>query len=79
MLTSGFIRVNRKRVEAPAYAIRKDDILTVAFPGMVRVLRVIGFANRRGKAAAAVALYEEIKPSSPRVEPHLLAKRGDMR
>lgn len=66
LVISGFVRVNKKRIETPAYTIRKDDILTVAFTGTVRVLRIIDFANRRGKAAAAVALYEEIKPSSPR-------------
>jgi len=27
-------------------------------------LRVIDFADRRGKAAEALALYEEIKPAS---------------
>ena len=64
MITSGYVRVNRKRIEAPAYTIRKQDILTIAFPGTVRILRVIDFTNRRGKAAAAVTLYEEIKPLS---------------
>lgn len=79
MVTSGYVRVNKKRVATPAHSIRKDDILTVAFPSTARVLRVIGLANRRGKASATVTLYEEINPSSPRGEPHLLAKREDMR
>lgn len=79
LVTSGYVRVNKRRVETPAYIIRKQDILTVAFPGTVRVLRVIDFTNRRGKAAAALYLYEEIKPSSPGSEPRLLAKREDMR
>ena len=65
MIASGHVRVNKKRVEAPAHFVRESDILTLAFPGRVRVLRVIGFADRRGKAAAAAALYEEIKPASP--------------
>lgn len=64
LVISGYVRVNKKRVETSAHTIRKQDILTVAFPGAVRVLRVIDFTNRRGKAAVAVALYEEIKPSS---------------
>ena len=64
MIASGHVRVNNKRVETPAYPIRKNDILTVAFLGGVRVLRAIDFADRRGKAAAAAKLYEEIKPAS---------------
>jgi ribosome-associated heat shock protein Hsp15 len=64
MIVSGYVRVNKKRVEAPAHSIRRDDILTIAFPGRIRVLRVVDFADRRGKAAVAVVLYEEIKPAS---------------
>lgn len=65
LVIAGYVRVNKKRVETSAHTIRKQDILTVAFPDTVRVLRVIDFTNRRDKAAVAVALYEEIKPSSP--------------
>lgn len=64
LVISGCVRVNKKRIETSAYTIRRQDILTVAFPGTVRVLRVIDFANRRGKAEVAVTLYEEIMPSS---------------
>jgi hypothetical protein len=37
-------------------------VLTVALPRKTRVLRVTGFASRRGAAALAHTLYEEIGP-----------------
>jgi ribosome-associated heat shock protein Hsp15 len=62
LVTSGHVRVNGKRVESSGHAVRKEDVLTVALPRTVRILRVMDYADRRGNAAAAVALYEEIKP-----------------
>jgi hypothetical protein len=40
--------------------IRQGAVLTVALPGTVRVLRAIHFSERRGKAATAARLYEEL-------------------
>jgi ribosome-associated heat shock protein Hsp15 len=60
MIESGHVRVNKKRVETPAHSIRESDILTIALSGKVRILRVVDFSERRGKAPAAFALYEEI-------------------
>jgi len=67
LAASGHVRVNGKRVETSAYAIRQGDVLTIALPSTVRVLRVIDFANRRGAAPDAKRLYEEVRdPSSPK-------------
>jgi len=39
--------------------VRPGDIVTVALDRRVRVLKVLGFALRRGPAEAGRALYEE--------------------
>lgn len=79
LAASGYVRVNGRRIEAAAHIVRTDDVLTVALPGTVRVLRITHFSDRRGKAAAAALLYEELrKAMSPRSERHLLAKRENM-
>lgn len=62
LVTSGHVRVNGRRVEASGHSVRKEDVLTVALPSTVRILRVIDYSDRRGNAMAANALYEEIKP-----------------
>ena len=61
LVASGYVRVNGRRAESPAYGVRKDDVLTVALFSKVRVLRVVDFAFRRGNAVLASTLYEEIK------------------
>ena len=80
MTASGCVRVNGKRVKAPSYTVREGDVLTVALPCTVRVLRVVDIANRRGTASDAKQLYEELRaPISLTSEPHLLAKRQHVR
>ncbi|HVX99163.1 MAG TPA: S4 domain-containing protein [Pseudorhodoplanes sp.] len=57
----GAVRVNGQRITAPGRKVSSGDVLTVALRH-VRVLRVKGFAERRGDAAAARALYEDLDP-----------------
>lgn len=60
LVASGHVRVNGRRAESSAHAVHKDDVLTIALLSRVRVLRVVDFASRRGSAAFAITLYEEI-------------------
>jgi ribosome-associated heat shock protein Hsp15 len=62
----GHVRVNGVRVAAPGRDVKCGDVVTVAFHGGVRILRVIGLAPRRGNAAAAAQLYEDLGNSPPR-------------
>ena len=80
LAASGYVRVNGRRIEAPGRAVRLGDVLTIALPKAVKVLRIIDFAERRAAAAATKRLYEEIEPSgSIPIEPDLLAKRKSVR
>jgi ribosome-associated heat shock protein Hsp15 len=56
----GSIRINRQPTDKPHARLRIGDVLTVPVHGTVRVVRVVGLAQRRGKAAEARMLYEEI-------------------
>jgi ribosome-associated heat shock protein Hsp15 len=66
---SGHVRLNSQRVDAPSRTVRAGDVVTVALDRTVRVLKVAGFAERRGSADAARTLYEDLSPISPRPEP----------
>jgi ribosome-associated heat shock protein Hsp15 len=59
----GHVRVNGVRVVAPGRDVKCGDVITVALDSGVRVLKVTGLAPRRGNAAAASLLYEEIGES----------------
>ena len=58
---SGYVRVNGARIVAPGRMVRTGDVITVALDRRVRVLKVTGFAERRGPAGAAASLYEVLE------------------
>ena len=57
----GFVRVNGTRIDAPARMVRTGDIITVALDRGVRVVKVIGFVERRGPAITAATLYQDLQ------------------
>ncbi len=69
LAASGHVRVNGQRVGIPGKALRISDVLTVALPGGVRVLRVVAFSARRGAAEEAKRLYEDIGLAVPKETP----------
>ncbi len=60
LIAEGYVRVNGERTEHPARAIKPGDVLTIALPARVRVLRVTGILPRRADAIAARSLYESV-------------------
>jgi ribosome-associated heat shock protein Hsp15 len=67
---SGRVRVNGQRINAPARTVRTGDVLTIALRDSVKILRVTGFAERRGSASDASPLYEDLsEPLPPRSAP----------
>jgi ribosome-associated heat shock protein Hsp15 len=72
LAAAGHVRINGQRVDAPSRAVRPGDVVTVALDRAVRVLKVLGFAERRGSADDARALCETIEPAPGRlVEPRV--------
>jgi ribosome-associated heat shock protein Hsp15 len=60
LVESGHVRINGTRETSPGHAIKIGDVITVALDRTVRVLKVTAFIERRGDAAAARVLYEEL-------------------
>jgi ribosome-associated heat shock protein Hsp15 len=70
LVEGGAVRLNRRPVDKPGTRVRPGDVLTVALgaglrldgapAGRVRVVRVVALAERRGPAAEACLLYDEI-------------------
>jgi ribosome-associated heat shock protein Hsp15 len=58
----GHVRINGARIDAASRPVRLGDVVTVALDRRVRVLKVIGFAIRRGSATDAAALFEDLAP-----------------
>jgi ribosome-associated heat shock protein Hsp15 len=60
LVAGGLVRLNQQVTEKPHARLRPGDVLTLPLPGGVRVVRVLEMALRRGPAAEARLLYEEI-------------------
>ena len=60
LAAAGYVRVNGIRIDAPGRMVRFGDVITVALERSVRVLKVIGFRERRGPAGSSETLYQEL-------------------
>jgi len=74
LVGAGHVRVNGDRAQKPAQTVAPGDVLTLAQPRVVRVLRVEALGLRRGPASEAQTLYTELSekrdetPPNPRFE-----------
>ena len=60
LIAGGHVRLNRVRVSKIDHAVKEGDILTLTLYSGVRVVRVLGVAERRGATSVAQRLYEEL-------------------
>ena len=66
LVEGGHVRINSKRVEDPAKAVKVGDTVTAALERQVRVLRVLGPGDRRGPYADARLLFEDLSDPAER-------------
>ena len=64
LVAKGRVRLNRQRVTKSHGRLQPGDVLTFPQDRRVRVIRVIDIGHRRGPAAEAAALYEDMAPES---------------
>ncbi len=72
LVEAGKVRIDRRRETKAGAAVKIGETLTIVLPDRVRVLRILGFADRRGSADAAAHLFEDLSPTR-----HRDADRGD--
>ena len=63
LVEAGHVRINGDRQKSPAHPVKLDDVVTVSLDRTVRIMKVTGFAERRGDAAAARVLYIDLQQS----------------
>ena len=61
LVEAGQVRVNGAREKSPGPGVKMGDVVTVGLDRSVRVLKVIGFSERRGDAQASRTLFEELR------------------
>lgn len=62
---SGKLRINGQVTHKANQSLRVDDILTFPLNQHVRVIKVVMLGTRRGPAAEAQSLYEDLDPPVP--------------
>ena len=79
---AGLVRINGTRTDTSSRPVRPGDVVTVALDRAVRILKVVGYAERRGSAEIARGLFEDLTPAAPatpRVPPAGLRDEGSGR
>ncbi|QHO73407.1 RNA-binding protein [Bradyrhizobium sp. CCBAU 051011] len=61
LVEAGHVRINGVREKSPGHSIKVGDVLTIALDHSVRVLKIVGFSERRGDATVARVLYEDLQ------------------
>lgn len=65
-IAAGGMRLNRQPTDKAHARLRVGDVLTLPLRGRVWVVRVVALAQRRGPAAEARLLYDEVPESAPK-------------
>ncbi len=63
LITSGKFRINREKVNKPAFAVKCGDVITTSVFGRLRILQIAAFSERREPATLACQLYIDRTPS----------------
>lgn len=59
------VRVNRALIDKASRTVRVGDVVTFPQGPRIRVVKVLALGHRRGPAAEAAALYEDLAPPAP--------------
>ena len=64
LVEGGRVRIGGNRQKTPSHPVKIGDVLTISLDDRIRVMRVTGFAERRGDAPAARSLYNHMDERS---------------
>jgi len=67
-IKAGKIRVNAVNVSSPSRTVTPGDVLTITKPRHVAILKLLACGVRRGPAAEAQDLYEDLTPPPPKTK-----------
>ena len=60
LVEDGHVRIDGRRTDNPAQALKLGDVLTLALPHATIVVRLISLGERRGSFEQAQLLYERL-------------------
>ena len=66
MVASGRLRINGESISKPHRTILPEMVLVFPQGEIIRTIKVLSLATRRGPASEAQALYEDLDPPQPK-------------
>jgi ribosome-associated heat shock protein Hsp15 len=60
LIEDGKVRVNRERTQKCSHNVKPQDVLTINLGNSIKVVRVLGEAEKRGPASSAHQLYQDL-------------------
>lgn len=69
LAADGHVRLNGQRLTEGDRPVRVGDVLTLALPGLTRVVEVLDLGERRGPASEARLLYRDLSPPAASTSP----------
>jgi ribosome-associated heat shock protein Hsp15 len=63
LVSEGKVRINAVRIDKLAHTVRVGDTITIVMRQQMRILKVAGFAQRRGSAEVAARLFHDLTPA----------------
>lgn len=69
LVTEGKVRLNGCKVDKPSTTVRVGDVVTTLLRQQVRILKVSGFAAKRGSAVIAATLFDDLSPPPVPADP----------
>jgi ribosome-associated heat shock protein Hsp15 len=66
LIMAGRLRLNGAIMSKPHRQAQLDMVLTFPQGDHIRVIRILGFSERRGPAVEAVQLFEDLAPPEPK-------------
>ncbi|MBL4785123.1 MAG: RNA-binding S4 domain-containing protein [Cohaesibacteraceae bacterium] len=68
LVLSGNVRIDGIRITSTSHHIKPGDTLTIAVHEQIKILTVVANGQRRGPAAEAQLLYNDLSPPPPTKE-----------
>jgi len=65
VIEAGAVRVNSEKTARTDHKVGAGDVLTMSLHGRILVWRILDPGTRRGPAAEAQGLYEDLSPPAP--------------
>ena len=67
MVSSGRLRINGESISKPHRHVLPEQVLVFPQGEVIRTIKVLALATRRGPASEAQSLYEDLDPPQPRM------------